>query len=1335
MATTTAPDPSPADAADAVGPDGTARASGAGSDAGAGAGADTAVGPGPAGSGSDAAGTNAAPGSDSSPDGAESAAAANKERSAAGQAALKRLGAPVRTRLRIGQALVVVSGLLAVAPYVALVRLGDILLAAHRAGAAPDGRQVHDVVMFLVSAYSARLLLYFLALLITHLADLTLRDRLRRDIVARISRAPLAWFTDSTSGRIRKAVQDDTNSVHTVIAHGPVERLNAVVSPLALLACAFWIDWRLALLAVATVPLYVITYSFSLKGMNAKTVEMDRKLADVSSTMVEFVAGIPVVKAFGRAGRAHGAYLAAADAFARFYRDWAMSLMTVSCLSYTWVSIPVVLLVDLGGGSLLMHAGVVTLPQVLAATLIALVLPGALITIVSVSWSYQVAGAAALRLCEVLDTPVLPAPAAPKRPDGARVEIDAVSFSYGDNLAVDDVSLDLEPGTVTALLGPSGSGKSTLATLIARFADPDAGAVRIGGVDLRDMDEKTLYSTVSFVLQDAQLLGATVRENIALGRPGATEEQVRAAACAARIDSEIMALPHGYDTVLGRETALSGGQEQRIAIARAILLDTPVLLMDEATAMADPESEAEIQEALSALVRGRTVLVIAHRPAAVRGAHRIAVMERGRIVASGTHDELLGEPHYRALLRQSGQLEDDGAGPGSAGAAAPSAGAVAPIAASPAAGAAPDRAQGRGKGAVGEDSDGGSAGGKDLAPAPTGAERAEAGRAGTGRPDTGRAGTGRPGAGPAGAGRTRLSLLARYHRLMTEESWGRMVRGLALGAFNGALSGLALLTLLPASVALAGGGTCWGLGFGGWLVALAACAVVSTVTDFQGQRTSMTGALGFMHDVHHAVGDKIARLPLRWFDSDTAGTMSRAVSQEMLSLGESAAHFLYRIASTTAGCAVIWIGSWAWDWRLGLFLTVGAPAMALFIALARRLVDRGKAIAEPAERELATRVVELARCQGALRSCRAVGRYGRLRAAFDDGARAAARALWWETGGNLLSGAFTQVVVVGMIMLTASFAVTGTMDPLPAIATIGMCLRFTTMLDDVGAAVFGVEERRQMMNHLDAVMDAEVMDEPASRAELSEPGAVELDGVVFGYRTGKRVLDGVSLRVPARSMCAIVGPSGSGKTTIARLVARFWDVGSGTVRVGGADVRDMPTAQLMEQLSMVFQDVYLFDDTLAANIRVGDPRADDERVRRAADLAGVTEIVARLPGGWDARVGEGGRALSGGERQRVSIARALLKRAPIVLLDEATSALDAENEANVVAAIEELRRTSTLVVIAHKLETIAAADQVVVLGDDGRVAQVGRHEQLVEVDGPYRDFWTQRTRARGWALV
>ena len=1247
-------------------------------------------------------------------DAAEPTPQGNAERSREGQAAIARLGAPVRTRLRIGQVLVLLSAVLAVAPYIALVQLGDILLRAHRAGLSPDPQQVSGVVMVLVSAYSTRLLLYFLALLITHLADLSLRDRLRRDIVARISHAPLSWFTASTSGRLRKAVQDDTTLVHTVIAHGPVERLNAIVTPLALLGCAFWIDWRLALLAVSALVLYALTYSVSMHGMNEKTVEMDRKLATISSAMVEFVSGIGVVKAFGRVGRAHSAYLTAADEFSAFYRAWAMPLVTVTCLSFTWVSIPVLLLVNLGGGALLIHAGAVTLPQVLATTLIALVLPAALITIASISWSYQLAGAAALRLCEVLDTPVLPAADRPGRPREVRVEIDHVSFSYGEVLAVDDACLTLEPGTVTALLGPSGSGKSTLATLIARFADPDAGAVRIGGVDLRDMDEFTLYSTVSFVLQDAQLLATTVRENIALGRPEADLAQVRAAARVARIHEEIMALPQGYDTVLGQDTALSGGQEQRIAIARAILLNTPVIVLDEATAMADPESEDEIQQALSALVKDRTVLVIAHRPAAVRGADRIAVMDGGRIVAAGAHDDLADEPHYRALLRQAGEIE----GAAEVDGDETETRTVGPALADDGAADSPDDSPDDGV------ADSAADGGASAAVASHIDDRG--GRTGAARPEP---------SAPGGSSRPADSLLSRFRRLMTDSSW-RQTRGcIALAGVNGVLVGLALLVLLPASVALATGAPRWGLSFGGWLVVLVGLGLGAAVCDFQGRRMGMSGALGFMHDVHHAVGDRIARLPLRWFTADSAGTLSRAVSQEMVALGESAAHFMYLLTSTAAACVVVGVGSWAWDWRLGLLLTLAAPLFAGLVRLSRRLLDRGKSISEPAERELATRIVEIARCQGALRSCKAASGYSRLTAAFDDGARASRHALWWESAGNLVNGALSQIVVVAMIVLTSSLAASGAMEPLVAIAVIGMCLRFTTMLDDIGAAVMGVEERRQMMNHLDAVMDAELMAEPQEPSSLPEPGVVELDDVVFGYRPDAPVLTGVSMKVPARTMCAIVGPSGSGKTTIARLVARFWDVGSGAVRVGGADVRDMPTSQLMEQLSMVFQDVYLFDDTLAANIRIGNAAADDAQVRWAAGLAGVTEIVDRLPHGWDTRVGEGGRALSGGERQRVSIARALLKRAPIVLLDEATSALDAENEANIVTAMQELRRTSTLIVIAHKLETIAAADQVVVLDDAGRIAQRGHHNELVSVEGPYRSFWEQRTRARGWALV
>ncbi|MDK8817770.1 ATP-binding cassette domain-containing protein, partial [Winkia sp. UMB6473-AN360BR] len=299
----------------------------------------------------------------------------------------------------------------------------------------------------------------------------------------------------------------------------------------------------------------------------------------------------------------------------------------------------------------------------------------------------------------------------------------------------------------------------------------------------------------------------------------------------------------------------------------------------------------------------------------------------------------------------------------------------------------------------------------------------------------------------------------------------------------------------------------------------------------------------------------------------------------------------------------------------------------------------------------------------------------------------------------------------------------------------GMCLRFTTMLQDIGGCMTGLEERRQQMNHVDKIMDAPELSEPDVSTPVSAPGDVRFEDVAFGYDPDTPVLRDISFHVPQGGMCALVGPSGCGKTTIARLVARFWDVQSGSVYVGGVDVREQTTEDLMRQVSLVFQDVYLFNDTLEANIRLGNPEATDEEIRWAADLSGVTEIVNRLPDGWNSLAGAGGRALSGGERQRVSIARALVKKAPIALFDEATSALDAENEANIVAAMNELRKHSTLIVIAHKLETIRQADQIIVLSHGGRIAQRGCHDELVNQPGQYRDFWQERINAAGWQLV
>ena len=234
-------------------------------------------------------------------------------------------------------------------------------------------------------------------------------------------------------------------------------------------------------------------------------------------------------------------------------------------------------------------------------------------------------------------------------PQRADIEIDGVSFSYGSTLALDDVSLTIPEGSVTALVGSSGSVKSTLATLVARFADPDQGSVRIGGIDVRDIDPVLLYRHVSFVLQDPQLLDISIRDNIALAVPGVSDDAVWEAAGAARIDDYVRSLPRGLDTVIGEDAHPSGGQAQRIAIARALLVDDPILVLDEATAFTDPEAEADIQAALTRLVQGKTVLVIAHRAASIAGVDQIAILEAGRLIALGTPDQLADHPYMRRM--------------------------------------------------------------------------------------------------------------------------------------------------------------------------------------------------------------------------------------------------------------------------------------------------------------------------------------------------------------------------------------------------------------------------------------------------------------------------------------------------------------------------------------------------------------------------------------------------------------------------------------------------------------------------------------------------------------
>jgi ATP-binding cassette, subfamily B, bacterial IrtA/YbtP len=549
--------------------------------------------------------------------------------------ALRDVRRPVAGRIRLACVLAALAALAGLAPFVGLAELADTLLTAPI-----DRDRVLVVAVLIVAGLVLRAVLMSTALTITHLADLRLQAILRRRMTAHLGRVPLGWFTRNSSGRLRKTAMGDVDALHQLVAHQAVE-LTAAVTPLGALAYLLVLDWRLALLAVATFPVFVVLHVRNERRFTDVLRRLDESNARLSSAVVEFIAGIAVVKAFGQARRAHSSYRRAADEYTGTFAAAVQPMNRVEALAGLVVSAPVAGLVAVAGGAWFVASGWVTPGEALAGVLLACVIPVAIEPLGFGAMSRRAASVAAQRIQQLLTVEPLPVPAAPRQPARHGIEYRAVRFAYDGHEVLHGVSFRCAPGTVTALVGPSGSGKSTLATLLPRFHDVTGGAVGIGGVDVRDIDPALLYRHVGFVLQDVQLVAGTIRDNVALGRPHATDEEIHDACRAAVIHDRITGLPGGYDSVVGVDVRLSGGEAQRVSIARALLADTPVLVLDEATAFADPESEAAIQDALAHLVGGRTVLVIAHRLTTITGADQIVVLDRGRVVETGGHAELL----------------------------------------------------------------------------------------------------------------------------------------------------------------------------------------------------------------------------------------------------------------------------------------------------------------------------------------------------------------------------------------------------------------------------------------------------------------------------------------------------------------------------------------------------------------------------------------------------------------------------------------------------------------------------------------------------------------------
>ncbi|MEV6972309.1 ABC transporter transmembrane domain-containing protein [Kitasatospora sp. NPDC093806] len=898
----------------------------------------------------------------------------------------------------------------------------------------------------------------------------------------------------------------------------------------------------------------------------------------------------------------------------------------------------------------------------------------------------------------------------------AALEFDRVEFRYDPEHpapVLHGLDLRLAPGETLALVGASGSGKSTVAQLVPRFYDPAAGAVRLYGHDLRDLTLDSVRAAVGIVPEESFLFSETVRTNIAYGRPDATDEQVVAAARAAQADEFVRNLPDGYETKVGEQgLTLSGGQRQRIALARAILTDPRILLLDDATSAVDPQIEAEIHDALRSVMAGRTTLLIAHRRSTLQLADRIAVLDHGRLLDIGTHEELDARcPRYRALI------SDPEAGRTPTPAIAPT----------PA----------------------------DTAAAPQAPEAPAA--SGTGTEDETASGPGTP-AMPtpalAKAARTAApALLAEVAALPPATDSPAIPRAEAergdpdftlrrlLRPFRAPLALALLLVALDAGAALVvpilirhgiDDGVSKSLMSGVAVASLVALVVVLLDWLVQGAENRVSGRTGerVLYTLRLKIFAHLNRLGLDYYERELSGRIMTRMTTDL----DSLTSFLQTGVVTAVVSLLTFLGIFA-----ALLVIDAGLALAVFAVLpllvVATLVFRRKSKAQyEISRDLISTVN--ADLQENVAGMRIVQAFRRQEANTDRfvargvayrEARVRAQlyiSLYFPFVQFLSSVAAALVLIVGASRVDA-----GTL-------TVGALVAYLLYIDLFFAPV------NQLSQVFDGYQQAavglgrirELLRTPTSTAEAADPvpvpaglrGEIEFDDVSFAYNGGADgapdVLTGVSLRIPAGQTVALVGETGAGKSTLVKLVARFYDATAGTVRVDGVDLTRYDLAQYRHRLGVVPQEAYLFAGTVREAIAYGRPGASAAEVEAAARAVGAHDMIRGLSGGYDHEVSGRGRNLSAGQRQLIALARAELVDPDVLLLDEATAALDLATEAAVNHAADRLSGGRTTLVIAHRLTTAERADRVVVL-DHGRVVEDGTHAELLALGGVYTRLW------------
>lgn len=543
-------------------------------------------------------------------------------------------------------------------------------------------------------------------------------------------------------------------------------------------------------------------------------------------------------------------------------------------------------------------------------------------------------------------------------------------------------------------------------------------------------------------------------------------------------------------------------------------------------------------------------------------------------------------------------------------------------------------------------------------------------------------------------------------------------RTVALMTTTAVVEGLSCALLVPVLRALFGGTPedAWP-----WLIAFGAAVAVYAALRYVSDRSGFHAGTTLLRGTYHRLGDHLARLPIGWYDAGRLGEVSVLAGRGVLQAMGVIAHLLAPFISACVTPLTIVVVMLAFDWRMGLAALAAVPIVAAIQIRTGRSMAATDAERHERDHEATGRVIEYLQAQPVLRAGgRTVERFRALDDSLREVQRASRRSTLSALPGVVASTLAVQMAYTVVLALGAYLVLGGDIGAAEVLAILVLAARCADPLLSLADIAGQIRGARYELARLDTVLRTEPLPEAD---EPIQPVRHDLEFASVSFRHGDRtVIDDLSLSLPQGQRLAVVGPSGSGKSTLLQLLARFYDVDAGAVRVGGVDVRAIDSEVLMAQFAIVFQDVYLFDGTIEENVRLGRPDADGADVRAAATAARLDEVIERLPDGWSTPVGEGGARLSGGERQRVSIARALLKNAPVVLLDEVTSALDPVNEAAVHEGIERLMAGRTVVMVAHRMRTVRRADRVVFL-DGGRIAEEGTHDELLRHGGRYADFW------------